>query len=295
VFTSGKPHLTPNAQADPSFYDKVDQASHYRTEDMLAWPLTFRGQIVGVAQFLNKQGGGTFQPNDLRLAEVLAPSLAAKVADFVQSTENFEILGITLERESEQAAVFVCDLTNSSLLLNTLPTPVATDLINSYLELAADVTMRHGATIDQFLGDGAMIRFNVPRRVNGHVEQAIKAAQELQHRFDELKSQWTAGGYPVAKVYSRVGLASGPVYQVLMGHPQFQHLTLMGPTVSLANALCEAGDRTRNVILVNEEIAGQEIPPFSFAPVPREQMGKAARIVSVAYVVEGEAARVAVP
>jgi class 3 adenylate cyclase len=283
VFSSGKPHLTADAHSDPAFYDRVDRASQYKTEDMLAYPLRFKGEVIAVAQFLNKKGDATFHSEDLRMAELFAPSLAAKVADFVQNTDNFEILGITLERAAEEATVFFCDLTNSSSLFINLFAPVAADLVNAYLELATDVATAHGATIDQFLGDGAMMRFNVPRPVSGHAEQALQAAWELHHRFDEMKGQWIAGGYPAATIFSRVGIACGSVHQVSMGHPQFQHPTLMGRTVSLANALCEAGERNGNAILVDEETYQRASGAFAFNPVAREHLGKAGKLVRAAY------------
>jgi class 3 adenylate cyclase len=283
VFTSGRAHLTPDAHADVTFYDKVDRASQYRTEDMLALPVRFDDEVIAVAQFLNKKGGARFKPDDVVLAELFAPSLAARIADFIQDPEHFEILGITLEREAEEATVLFCDLTNSSLLFTNLFAPVATDVINAYLELATDVVVAHGATVDQFLGDGAMIRFNVPRRVKDHAEHALQSALDLQRRFDELKGQWSAAGYPVSNIFSRIGIASGSVRQVSMGHPQFQHPTLMGMTVSLANALCEAGDRSMNVILVDDTAMRRGGTAFHFEPVARERLGKAGGVVQVAY------------
>src|SRR5262249_19338172 len=110
---------------------------------------------------------------------------------------------------------------------------------------------------------------------------------ELQRKFDEMKAQWLAAGYPVEAVYSRIGIACGEVHQVSMGHPQYQHSTLMGATVNASNALCEAGTRLRNVVLVDDESYRRTQSTFTFNTVPVDELGKAARFVREAHLLLG--------
>jgi adenylate cyclase len=133
----------------------------------------------------------------------------------------------------------------------------AVDCINEYLEQHCNVAIRYGATIDKYLGDGVMIRFNVPHRIDSedHAMRAVEAAVEMREAFGRLKEGWLKGDLPVSRVFCRIGLSCGPVYEARIGHPQFQQLTVIGNTVNHAASLCEAAPRDRDVILIDDAVA----------------------------------------
>ena len=68
---------TPDAYADVRFNQAVDKKTGYRTRSILTIPLLDdeRG-LVGVAQVLNKNGGGAFTAEDEEIAEALAAQAA---------------------------------------------------------------------------------------------------------------------------------------------------------------------------------------------------------------------------
>ena len=59
-----------NAESDERFLRRVDEASGYRTESVLAVPLHADGQVIGAMQVLNKPGG--FSKNDAELLKLTA-------------------------------------------------------------------------------------------------------------------------------------------------------------------------------------------------------------------------------
>ena len=250
VFATGTLHNTVNAHSDPNFFAGIDEKGEHRTQTMLTVPLGHHGEAVGVTQFLNKAGG--FAPADEAHANEFATLLAPKVASFIRDPENFELLGLASQSEDREATIAFCDLTSSSLLLEQMNVLSAIDCINEYLEEECDAAMAFGATVDKYLGDGAMLRFNVPRRItdDDHVIRAVEAALRMQELFVRLKSGWMSEGLPVADIYNRIGLASGIVYEAKIGHSQFQQLTVIGDAVNNAASLCETATRTGNVIVV---------------------------------------------
>jgi len=283
VFRTGTPYLASDAYKDSRFYNKADAISKYKTEDILTCPLKYREEIVGVMQFLNKEGGNRFGPDDISVAETFAPSLSAKVADFIRSADNFDILGVAPAREAEEATVMFCDLTNSALLFDAMNAASAIDLINTYLERVCDVALSHGATIDKFLGDGVMLRFNVPRRLIDHTSKALKAALEIQATFEDLKERWIRGGYLVRGIYSRVAIACGPVYQAVVGHPQYQEMTIMGKPVNTAANLCDAALHDQNVIVIDEHAGAKLGGKISARQFAAEHLGNAIQLTQSAY------------
>jgi class 3 adenylate cyclase len=287
VFKRGSYDVARNAKADRRHFDAADRVSAYRTEQIVTYPLVYQDKNVGVVQLLNKTGGGKFTAADVSLLESVIPSLAARVADFIGSPENFDILRISPEREAEEATVLFCDLTNSSRLFQSMTTPIAIDLINEYLEQTCEIAMQLKGTIDQCLGDGAMIRFNVPRRVTDATSTALVCALRIQEQFAVLKERWLRAGYPVHEVYSRVAIASGPVHRAVLGHPQHEHSTIMGEPVNASANLCEAAARDRNIIVMDSRSRDRLGLEIECNEVPADRLGKAARYTRSAFEVLG--------
>ncbi len=66
-----------NAGSDERFLRRVDQASGYQTESVLAVPLHADGQVIGAMQVLNKPGG--FSEHDGELLSFMATYSAAQI------------------------------------------------------------------------------------------------------------------------------------------------------------------------------------------------------------------------
>jgi len=84
VFCSGEPLIIQDAYADPRFNRVVDERTGFKTRSILCVPITTgRGEIIGVAETLNKRSG-KFTRHDLALfsAMINQASLA------IQSMQN---------------------------------------------------------------------------------------------------------------------------------------------------------------------------------------------------------------
>ena len=284
---TGKPYASPDSKSDPTHYDKADLISGYRTEDMLNYPLIYQGEVIGVLQLLNKEGAERFTESDIPFVEPFAKSLTEKVAEFIYVPENFEILGFMQEREPEYATIMVWDLTQSSLLFRELGTSVAIQHINENFEKLCDIALRYGATVDKYIGDGVILKYNVPRRVKDHPYQAVAAAMEMKLGFERLKGEWLTMGEPLTGLYIRIVIAYGQVYEAVVGHPQYQYVTVFGQPVNVAINLCEAARRDRNVIIIDERAYRELSGKILAEQISREQMGKASSWIQTAYEVRG--------
>ncbi|MDQ1274172.1 MAG: hypothetical protein QG591_2802 [Planctomycetota bacterium] len=208
-FRTGRPYASPNSKTDPKHYGKADLVSGYHTENMLNYPLKQGAEVVGVLQLLNKEDSERYADDDIPIVERLAVGLAPKVSGFVRAPENLEILGIMPERDAEYATVMFCDLTRSSALFQELNVSAAIQHINEYLEKTCDIGLTYGATVDKYIGDGVLLRFNVPRPVKDHPFKAVTAALEMKAAFEKLKSEWITMGEPLVGLYTRIGIAYG--------------------------------------------------------------------------------------
>ena len=171
VYSQGRSYLAMDAREDKQFFKGVDKLSNYTTTDLLCVPIKAADRVVGVMQFLNKAGGTEFDQQDLRMAERFAASVAPKVAEFAGEPRNFELLGFSSEQLDKEGTIAFCDLTASSLLIDTMDFTSAISLMNAYLEKHCDIALKFGGTIDKLMGDGVMFRFNVPHPVADHKRQ----------------------------------------------------------------------------------------------------------------------------
>ena len=90
VFSTGEPLLIPDAYADPRFNRSVDEQTGFVTRNILCVPIrTVKGEIIGVAQTLNKLKG-KFTRADLELLGALTTqgTLALQSARFLESMKK---------------------------------------------------------------------------------------------------------------------------------------------------------------------------------------------------------------
>ena len=76
VFQSGVAHNSKNPYGDDAFNPVADRKSEHLTKSMLTVPIEYQGQIVGIAQFLNKLDGQSFTDDDQRVALSAAQNVA---------------------------------------------------------------------------------------------------------------------------------------------------------------------------------------------------------------------------
>ena len=86
VFTSGEPLIIHDAYADARFNRSIDEQTGFTTHNILCVPIkTVKGEIIGVAQTLNKRSG-KFTRHDMNLLEAMTSqgTLALQSAQFIE-------------------------------------------------------------------------------------------------------------------------------------------------------------------------------------------------------------------
>ncbi len=116
VFQTGESLIIDNASDDPRFNRQIDQQTGFVTRNILCCPIkTVNGDIIGVAQCLNKRDLKNFTKDDLEL--LVAMTTQATTA--LQSTQLVERMKKSRERELEFLDV-VADVTSDINLSSLL-------------------------------------------------------------------------------------------------------------------------------------------------------------------------------
>ncbi|MDY6787252.1 MAG: GAF domain-containing protein [candidate division WOR-3 bacterium] len=69
----------PDVSRDERFYKDVDEKTKFSTKSVIAVPLVTKKGVIGVAEVLNKKGGGQFTDDDIRIFESLARQSAVAI------------------------------------------------------------------------------------------------------------------------------------------------------------------------------------------------------------------------
>lgn len=109
VYTTGEGLIIDDAYADPRFNSKIDQATGFKTRNILCAPVrTVRGDILGVAQTLNKVDGADFSAEDLAIMQAITTqaSIALQGTLYVERmeklrTQEAEFLNVVSDVSSE--------------------------------------------------------------------------------------------------------------------------------------------------------------------------------------------------
>ncbi|HNX92269.1 MAG TPA: adenylate/guanylate cyclase domain-containing protein [Syntrophomonas sp.] len=126
--------------------------------------------------------------------------------------------------------------------------------LNEYLTAMTESILKHGGTLDKYLGDGLMAFFGAPIFYADHVERAISVAREIQFKIAELNRKWEAEGEVPLLV--AVGINTGPVVVGNVGSPERMDYTLIGEDVNLASRVEALTKLFSTLVLVSERSYG---------------------------------------
>ncbi|GGF70040.1 hypothetical protein GCM10011332_25060 [Terasakiella brassicae] len=109
VYTTGIPEIVDDAYGDKRFNHSVDHVTGYKTRNILCAPVrTVKGDILGVAQTLNKNDGGQFSEDDLAIMQAITTqaSIALQGTLFIERMEKLreqeaEFLNVVSDVSSE--------------------------------------------------------------------------------------------------------------------------------------------------------------------------------------------------
>lgn len=140
------------------------------------------------------------------------------------------------------------------------------ELINRFLTNQTDIILRHGGTVDKYMGDCIMAFWNAPLDDPQHAHHAIEAALEMRSELTKLNKELESQSI---KISTGIGINSGPCIVGNMGSTQRFDYSVIGDAVNLASRLeGQCKDFDTDLIISSHTVEGEEYA-FNF-----ERLGK---------------------
>jgi class 3 adenylate cyclase/CHASE2 domain-containing sensor protein len=109
------------------------------------------------------------------------------------------------------------------------------EMLNEYLTRMVDILLKHGGTLDKFIGDAVMGFWNAPAADPHHARHAVACAVEMIEETARLRERWEAEGKAAIRI--GIGINTGEAVAGNIGSERVFGYTVIGDAVNLASRL----------------------------------------------------------
>ena len=160
---------------------------------------------------------------------------------------------LALRGEKREIYALFTDLEGFTKLSHAITPEQLSSLLNRYLDLMSDVVLRHGGTIDKFVGDAVVAFWGAPIARPDDAERAARAAVAMYEAGEEFRNSAGEGMPPIG--CTRVGLHRGEAVVGNFGGEGRIQYTALGDGMNTAARLESANKALKTTVLVSAEAA----------------------------------------
>ncbi len=142
---------------------------------------------------------------------------------------------LALGGEKREITFMFTDIAGFTTLTEHIEPTILVPLLNAYFDEACEIVLRHGGTIDKFVGDALHVMFNAPGDQPDHAERAVRCAMELDRFCQSFRSQQATRGITFGA--TRIGVNTGPAIVGNFGGKEHFDYTAHGDTINTAARL----------------------------------------------------------
>jgi class 3 adenylate cyclase len=182
-----------------------------------------------------------------------------------------------LTTERKKLTIFFSDIKDFTAMTERLQPEDLTTVLNEYFDEMSTIALKHGATIDKFIGDAILLFFGDPetRGVKEDAEASLRMAIEMQGSLERLNSDWHRRGIDVP-LRVRMGINTGFCNVGNFGSDKRMDYTIIGAEANLAARLQTIAQPGSIVVsyetyaLVRDIVCADELAPITVKGISRE-------------------------
>jgi len=153
-----------------------------------------------------------------------------------------------LKTHRREVVVVFLDLRGFTAFTDTSEPEEVMAVLGEYHRVMGQLILAHEGTLERFAGDGLMIFFNDPIKLDNPVANALKMALEMQQKFAVLGAAWSKRGFDLNL---GIGVAQGYATLGAIGFEGRWDYACIGSVTNLAARLC--GESKGGQILTNQK------------------------------------------
>ena len=170
-----------------------------------------------------------------------------------QMEEHYD--NYAMQAKNVEMTVLFCDMRGFSQIAEKLLPSDVQAMLNRVFTQLSRVILRHGGTIDKYMGDCVMAFWGAPAQTSNHAHQAVLAALDMVDALAEINQVQHRLGLPDVQV--GIGINTGMMCVGDMGSDIRRSYTAVGDAVNLAARLQELSKTYSVIILVSASTMSQ--------------------------------------
>ncbi|MFC5069346.1 adenylate/guanylate cyclase domain-containing protein [Flaviflagellibacter deserti] len=184
---------------------------------------------------------------------------------------------VAIATERKRLTIFFSDIKDFTATTERLQPEDLTALLNEYFTEMSNIALKHGATVDKFIGDAMLVFFGDPE-TKGAAEDAnacLRMAVEMQKRLVTLNGEWRRRGVE-RPFQARMGINTGFCNVGNFGSEDRMDYTIIGAEANLAARLQTTAEPGGIVLsyetyaLVRDLVRAHPLEPIHMKGISRE-------------------------
>lgn len=145
------------------------------------------------------------------------------------------------------------DIRGFTAMADRLAPQVTLDVLNKFLSLVCQAAEKHGATVDKFLGDGALLTWGSFGPVDRPEELAVETAKAILMGLEQFNVDLEARG--LGRIHIGMGIDTGKAITGNVGSDERMEFTCIGNAVNMASRLENLCKFYSTPLVVSETVA----------------------------------------
>ena len=154
--------------------------------------------------------------------------------DIMQNVVN-NIDNIKLGGKKANVTVLFADIRGFTSMSEKLEPDEISVILNEYFTALEPIITSYNGVINKFIGDAVMAIFGEPIQDKDHAVNAVKCADTMLKKVQELQKKWLQEGKP--KIEIGVGINTGEAFVGNIGSEKRLEYTVIGDMVNLASRI----------------------------------------------------------
>lgn len=211
------------------------------------------------------------------MARFFSPEVARQIAQ--------DRTGAVIGSKRRPITILFSDIRDFTSISEGLPPEEVVGLLREYFNTMVPIVLKHGGTLDKYVGDSIMGLFGAPLPQEDHAARAVRAALEMVAKVPLLSPRWEARcGRPLR---IGVGIHSGEAVVGVMGGDSRREYSAIGDSVNLASRLEGVTKDFKTSIIVSHATVAALAGRFQVQELSELKVKGRQETVRV-YAVEGE-------